>query len=252
MDWLQLIMDGATTAIFATGPDGTITRMNMAARYLTGRDTTDLIGKTLGSLFVDESNSEVSSLLARVAVDGYFVSNHPARLRDEFGEERVLSLSLRRVGDDAHANGVVATAEDIAATSWRRTSPSLPVDRAAPDVALPTRRFIPADSETIVGRALAKSPRTSNKHARSEGRSDARQRILKGAKLSFNNDQSVMDCVVRDISDSGAKLVFESYFDCPRLVRLRISDGDTYDCEVRWFTNMIMGVSFLTRDQDPT
>jgi len=250
VEWLQLIMDGATTAIFETGSDGTITRMNMAARYLTGRDTGDLIGKTLGSVFVDDTNTEVSSLLARVAADGYFVSNHPARLRDEFGEERVLSLSLRRVGDETQANGVVATAEDMTETWRRRTSPSLPVETKVRDSAPTAKRFIPTQSDSIVGRALIKGAQTIDPQIRNNNRSNTRQRIFKGASLSFNKDQSVMDCVVRDISDSGAKLEFGSYFDCPRLVRLRISDGSAYDCEVRWFANMTMGVSFLTRVSD--
>lgn len=252
MDWLQLIMDGATTAIFETGPDGTITRLNMAARYLTARDTADLIGKTLGSLFVDDTNIEVSSLLARVAADGYFVSNHPARMRDEFGEERVLSLSLRRIGDETQANGVVATAEDVT-ENWRRsTSRSLPVESDAPRPRPTATPFVPTHSDTIVGRALLKGSQNANPQSPDDNRSDSRQRIFKGASLSFNSDRSVMDCVVRDISESGAKLVFESFFDCPRLARLRISDGRAYDCEVRWFANKTMGVSFLTRVQDTT
>jgi PAS domain S-box-containing protein len=248
VDWLQLIMDSATTAIFETGADGVISRMNMTASFVTGRDGAELLGKTLGSIFVDDCDRDLSSLLARVAADGYFVSNHPARLRDEFGEERVLSLSLRRIGDDTRGNGVVVTAEDITETWRRRSSTSLPVETHVRDHRPPPpASAAPSQPETIVGRALMKGARSAAEQGRDDHRSDPRHRVFKGAKLSFNNDGSLMDCVVRDISDSGAKLMFENYFDCPRLVRLRISDGRAYDCEVRWFANKIMGVNFQTK-----
>lgn len=239
-EWLQLIMDGATTAIFETESDGRITRTNLAARYLTHRDTGELIGQPLGSLFADDSGPEVDALLARVAADGYFVSNHLARLRDEFGEERVLSLCLRRVSDEAQSSGVVATAEDVTET--------LRQDKSSQAATHPE-----ATSDTpgaIASRAPGEEAHVADTQVLADNRSNARHRIFKGASLSFNKDQSVMDCVVRDISDTGAKLVFEGYFDCPRLARLRISDGRLYDCEVRWFANRTMGVSFLRSGQD--
>ncbi len=50
---------------------------------------------------------------------------------------------------------------------------------------------------------------------------------------------------MRNLSDGGARLQFQSHFDCPRFIILRISDGDAYNCEVRQFANNIMGVKFL-------
>lgn len=78
-----------------------------------------------------------------------------------------------------------------------------------------------------------------------EKRKHPRRRMFKGAKVSFNNESSVVNCVMRDLSESGAKLEFESYFDCPPLVRLHITGGPAYDCEVRWFVSNMMGVHFL-------
>ena len=80
-----------------------------------------------------------------------------------------------------------------------------------------------------------------------EQRKHRRRRVFKGGKVSFNNGSSVVDCVVRDLSEDGARLEFESYFDCPHLVRLHITGGEVYDCEVRWFANKVMGVRFLKR-----
>ena len=56
---------------------------------------------------------------------------------------------------------------------------------------------------------------------------------------------SVMDCIVRNMSQGGARLQFEADFDCPRFVTLKMSEGATYDCEVRQFANAVMGVKFL-------
>lgn len=235
-DWMQLVMDSATTAIFETGPDGIIGRTNVAASLLSGCDSSKLIGKRFGSIFVDESDRDISALLARVATDGFFVSNHPARLRTDLGGGRVLSLSLRRIGEDGKANGVVATAEDVTERMRHQGSAAsepvqAPAGAGSSDArAEPSKSDSDGDVDTLV-----------------DGRTAARHRVYKAASLSFNNDGSVMNCVVRDISDSGARLEFERYFDCPRLTRLRISDGRAFDCEVRWFANKIMGVSFLTR-----
>ena len=67
----------------------------------------------------------------------------------------------------------------------------------------------------------------------------------KGGKVSFNKEASVVDCIVRDESEGGARLQFESHFDCPRFIILRISGGQAIICEVRQFAHNIMGVMFL-------
>jgi hypothetical protein len=40
-----------------------------------------------------------------------------------------------------------------------------------------------------------------------ERRASPRQRRLNGAKIVFNNNSSVIDCIVRDLSPHGARLV---------------------------------------------
>jgi len=68
---------------------------------------------------------------------------------------------------------------------------------------------------------------------------------VKGGKISFNNESSIVDCIVRDQSEGGARLEFQEHFDCPRFIILRISDGEAIICEVRQFAHNIMGVKFL-------
>jgi hypothetical protein len=43
-----------------------------------------------------------------------------------------------------------------------------------------------------------------------EGRIAKRQKVLKTAKIVFNRNQSIVDCTVRDMSATGAKLLTSS------------------------------------------
>jgi hypothetical protein len=44
-----------------------------------------------------------------------------------------------------------------------------------------------------------------------ERRASPRQRRFNGAKIVFNNNSSVIDCIVRDLSAHGARLVVASF-----------------------------------------
>src|SRR5215469_14284121 len=48
-----------------------------------------------------------------------------------------------------------------------------------------------------------------------ERRVSPRQRCLNGAKIVFNNNSSVIDCVVRDLSPQGARLLVASLVGIP-------------------------------------
>jgi len=50
-----------------------------------------------------------------------------------------------------------------------------------------------------------------------------RQRRLNGAKIIFNDNASVIDCVLRDLSPEGAQLLVASPIGIPDLFELRIS-----------------------------
>lgn len=56
-----------------------------------------------------------------------------------------------------------------------------------------------------------------------EKRAAPRRRVLKGARLVFNNGQSTIDCTVRNVSDTGALLLVDSSIGIPDQVQLLIT-----------------------------
>ena len=72
-----------------------------------------------------------------------------------------------------------------------------------------------------------------------------RKKTLKSAKIIFNKKQSVIDCFVRDVSNTGAKLQVSDQVGIPRSFTLIFNDGSSHECErVRAHGNEI-GVRFL-------
>jgi hypothetical protein len=72
-----------------------------------------------------------------------------------------------------------------------------------------------------------------------------RQKTLKSAKIIFNKKQSVIDCFVRDLSETGAKLQVSDQAGIPRNFTLTLNDGSSHECErVRAYGSEI-GVRFL-------
>ena len=110
----------------------------------------------------------------------------------------------------------------------------------------PEPRGLPEESEAQTAVAeVADDAANLAQMDKQEHRAHPRFKVYKGGKVSFNNETSVIDCVVRNLSEGGARLQFPSHFDCPRFVVLRISGGNAYNCEVRQFANNVMGVKFL-------
>ena len=71
-----------------------------------------------------------------------------------------------------------------------------------------------------------------------------RQRVLKGGKILFNDGHSTIDCIVRDLSETGARLRVESVIGVPDHFELRASDGRSWHCHVRWRAMTECGVEF--------
>jgi hypothetical protein len=68
-------------------------------------------------------------------------------------------------------------------------------------------------------------------------RQSARFRTLKGAKAVFNEGSSVVDCVVRDLSDTGARLKVETSLGFPERFTLVLqADGTCRRCKSTWRT----------------
>ncbi|MEQ1953170.1 PilZ domain-containing protein [Mesorhizobium yinganensis] len=76
-------------------------------------------------------------------------------------------------------------------------------------------------------------------------RASERRRVLKGAKLTFNKGYGSFECVVRNVSDHGARLTFGDTSAIPSQFDLLISGEDrARRATVRWRSMTALGVSF--------
>lgn len=81
-------------------------------------------------------------------------------------------------------------------------------------------------------------------HEGQKERAHPRIRALKGARAVIGNGHSTFDCTIRNLSATGAKVVFESTVPIPAAFELRFEDGQSHQCEVRWRTPKEIGVLF--------
>jgi hypothetical protein len=79
-----------------------------------------------------------------------------------------------------------------------------------------------------------------------ENRTTPRLRSLLKGKIIYNNRLSTVDCVVRDISGSGARLALPQNFTLPDRFELYVPLKEkTYAAEVRWRGDEDFGVMFI-------
>jgi len=76
-------------------------------------------------------------------------------------------------------------------------------------------------------------------------RRQPRLRALKAGRAILPGGHSTFDCMIRNLSRLGAKVSFESTADIPPQFRLRLEDGTTHDCAVKWRSPREIGVEFL-------
>jgi hypothetical protein len=74
-------------------------------------------------------------------------------------------------------------------------------------------------------------------------RRQERHRTLKTGKIIFNHKTSVVDCTIRNVSDTGACLQVDSVRGIPNAFEL-LMDGIQRSCIVKWTSAKRMGVSF--------
>ncbi len=79
----------------------------------------------------------------------------------------------------------------------------------------------------------------------SNRRINLRKKTLKSAKIVFNKKQSVIDCFVRDLSDTGAKLQVADLVAIPRTFTLMLHDGSSHECERVRAHGTEIGVRFV-------
>ena len=83
----------------------------------------------------------------------------------------------------------------------------------------------------------------------SERRSSARQKSFLQGRVFFNNRRNSIDCLVRDISDLGAKLIFAGTVTIPEVVDLYIPNKDELRrATVQWRFAEEVGVAFDADD----
>ena len=117
--------------------------------------------------------------------------------------------------------------------AWTRTRAAL----TAEDIAVATRHAAaqrpPSGEEPKVQQAFL---------ARQNERAP-RQRVLKAATMEF--DGATMDCVVRNISETGAALEIAASLDIPPEFNLMIpGHGASHRCQVKWRKENRIGVAF--------
>lgn len=78
-----------------------------------------------------------------------------------------------------------------------------------------------------------------------ENRKRKRVSTLKKGQLIFNNSHCVVDCTVRNISETGACLELPCFIELPDTLTLMIPGGPKRECEVMWVSNNKLGVRFF-------
>ena len=78
-----------------------------------------------------------------------------------------------------------------------------------------------------------------------ERRTSARQKAFLQGRIHFNNRRSSIDCLVRDLSEQGAKLKLSETVTIPEVMELQIPNRDeSYRARVQWRTGQEVGVAF--------
>ena len=78
-----------------------------------------------------------------------------------------------------------------------------------------------------------------------ENRTSQRRRTLKGGKIVLSNGISTFDCTIRNLSETGAKLLVAGQIGIPQRFDLALDDGRRFTCDVAWRGDSEIGVKFI-------
>ncbi len=82
----------------------------------------------------------------------------------------------------------------------------------------------------------------------SDHRQQRRQRAFLGAKIVYGEQDFTLDCVVRDLTGTGARLKLPDGQAVPdRFILLEFRSGVAYEAHVVWKRHPEIGVSFLSQ-----
>ena len=79
----------------------------------------------------------------------------------------------------------------------------------------------------------------------SNRREQFRRTVLKGARIIFNERQSILNCRVRDMTTGGARLDLSTQQLLPHEFELQVSGNPMRRCGLRWAHGNFVGVRFL-------
>ena len=83
-----------------------------------------------------------------------------------------------------------------------------------------------------------------------ENRASRRNKVLKKGRIIYNNGHSVVDCLVRNLSEFGAGLEVPEGFACPQTFQLDIPGGENRAVEVVWQANTKVGLRFMNAETE--
>jgi hypothetical protein len=84
-----------------------------------------------------------------------------------------------------------------------------------------------------------------------EARRSDRSRALLGAQIYLNDRQSTMECQIRNISSTGAKLVIANSVSVPEEFEIHIPQkGRSFNAQVVWRTASETGIRFIEGHPD--
>ena len=73
-----------------------------------------------------------------------------------------------------------------------------------------------------------------------------RSRVLKGAKLVNMNNWSLVDCTIRDMSETGARLICGDQVAVANVFRFHVpSDNTIQQARVVWRRGELLGIEFI-------
>ncbi|MBX9772872.1 MAG: PilZ domain-containing protein [Xanthobacteraceae bacterium] len=86
-----------------------------------------------------------------------------------------------------------------------------------------------------------------------ERRSSARQKSFLQGRIYFNNRRSSVDCLIRDYSETGARLKFSESIAVPEAIELYIPNKEeSHRARVEWRSGNEMGISFTDEVRAPS
>ncbi len=78
-----------------------------------------------------------------------------------------------------------------------------------------------------------------------ERRAQARHRTFIKGRIYFNNRLSSMDCIVRDVTDAGARLEFSDAVTLPEIFELHVpSKDENFQAQIKWRSGSQIGVAW--------